>query len=315
MANTMKRKGSPSLADETDTSKRRATDVKTPNEPEKSNEDAPTPSVSAGSTSTTNGDVTSSEKPKSSSDAMRERFAAIQARAKQSKKDNRKETQNEKSRASTDQSQLTSLNRKRDVAQHKLLKADTEAAGEDFERKRAWDWTIEEAERWDERMAQKEAMRQGVAFQDYTQEANKVYERQLKQMNRVGGEDARERYERSKQEAIDKAIKAGGLDIVETETGELIAVDRDGSFYSTADAMGFNTAKPNTEAIDRLVGDIQKSEDIRQKKRKQRGLEDEGDGDVSYINEKNKQFNQKLGRFYDKYTKDIKKSFERGTAI
>lgn len=36
---------------------------------------------------------------------------------------------------------------------------------------------------------------------------------------------------------------------------------------------------------------------------------------VSYINEKNKQFNQKLSRHYDKYTKDIRDAFERGTAL
>ena len=29
----------------------------------------------------------------------------------------------------------------------------------------------------------------------------------------------------------------------------------------------------------------------------------------------NKQFNEKLKRFYDKYTADIRESFERGTAI
>jgi pre-mRNA-splicing factor SYF2 len=29
----------------------------------------------------------------------------------------------------------------------------------------------------------------------------------------------------------------------------------------------------------------------------------------------NKQFNEKLKRFYDKYTADIRDSFERGTAL
>jgi pre-mRNA-splicing factor SYF2 len=39
------------------------------------------------------------------------------------------------------------------------------------------------------------------------------------------------------------------------------------------------------------------------------------DGDVTYINEKNKQFNQKLSRFYNQYTAEIRDSFERGTMI
>ena len=41
----------------------------------------------------------------------------------------------------------------------------------------------------------------------------------------------------------------------------------------------------------------------------------EDEGDVTYINEKNKQFNQKLDRFYNKYTAEIRDSFERGTMI
>ncbi|GAB7362844.1 hypothetical protein MBLNU230_g3147t1 [Neophaeotheca triangularis] len=305
----MKRKGSPSLDEESDNSKRHAADVETA-------EGAPTATESSVAPTTTNEELSTSTKPKSASESMRERFAAAQARAKQSKKDNRRETQNESKRAATDPSQLTAITRKRDVAQHKLLKADTEAAGEDFERKRAWDWTVDESEKWDERMAEKEAARQGVAFSDYTQEANKVYERQLKQMNRAGGDKERlERYEQDKREMMEKRIKSGEVELVEAEDGELIAVDRNGSFYSTAESTGFVNNKPDKAAVDRLVGDIKKAEEIRLKKRKARGIEDEGDGDVSFINEKNKQFNQKLARFYDKYTADIKKSFERGTAI
>jgi pre-mRNA-splicing factor SYF2 len=64
-----------------------------------------------------------------------------------------------------------------------------------------------------------------------------------------------------------------------------------------------------------LVADIKKAEEVRLKKRRERGREDEGDRDVTYINEKNKQFNMKLARFYNKYTADIRESFERGTAI
>ncbi|TKA59709.1 Pre-mRNA-splicing factor syf2, partial [Friedmanniomyces simplex] len=58
-----------------------------------------------------------------------------------------------------------------------------------------------------------------------------------------------------------------------------------------------------------------KAEEVRLKKRRDRGMQDEGDRDVTYINEKNKQFNLKLARFYDKYTADIRESFERGTAM
>lgn len=58
------------------------------------------------------------------------------------------------------------------------------------------------------------------------------------------------------------------------------------------------------------------------KRRKKRAADD---GDVSYINQRNKVFNQKLSRyglslssdfrFYDQYTKETTQSFERGSGM
>ncbi|PSK42552.1 Pre-mRNA-splicing factor syf2 [Elsinoe australis] len=253
------------------------------------------------------------EKPASSTlsaaDERKARFAALRARNSESRKANLNETKTEHQRLTTDTSALTSINRKRDAAAHKLLKADTAAAGEDFERKRAWDWTIEESERWDKRMEKKSKHRDDSSFQDFRAEARKVYKRQLRDLK-----PNTEEYDREKAEMIERAAQGGGLEIVETADGELIAVDKDGSFYSTAESTDFVGNKPSKEAVDRLVGEIQKAEEVRMKKRKQRRGEGE-DGDMTYINEKNKQFNMKLARFYDKYTSDIRESFERGTAI
>ncbi|KAE8349673.1 SYF2 splicing factor-domain-containing protein [Aspergillus coremiiformis] len=237
-----------------------------------------------------------------------ERFKALQARAKSATERNLKETAAETQRLATDPALLSSLARKHAFASHNLLKADTEAAGEDFERKRAWDWTVDESEKWDKRMEKKQRHRDDVAFQDYTQDARKVYKKQLREM-----QPDLEAYEREKLAAIEKAAANGDLEIVETNDGEMIAVDRNGSFYSTADTVGFTENKPDRAAVDKLVGDLRKAEEIRLKKRRERRGEE--DGDVTYINEKNKQFNQKLARFYNKYTTEIRDSFERGTMI
>ncbi|KAJ5272780.1 pre-mRNA-splicing factor syf2 [Penicillium angulare] len=237
-----------------------------------------------------------------------ERFKALRARAKSANERNMKETVAETQRLATDPNLATSLARKKDFASHNLLKADTEAAGEDFERKRAWDWTVDESEKWDRRMAKKQAHRDDVAFQDYTQDARKIYKRQMRELP-----PDMEAYEREKMAAIEKAAANGDLEIVETADGEMIAIDKNGSFYSTADSVGFTENKPDRAAVDRLVGDIQKAEEVRLKKRKDRRGDEEAD--VTYINEKNKQFNQKLARFYNKYTKEIRDSFERGTKV
>lgn len=237
------------------------------------------------------------------------RFRALQARAKTSATHNLKAAAAESHRLATDPTLLSSLSRKQAIASHNLLKADTTASGEDFERKRAWDWTIEESERWDKRMAKKDRNREDVAFQDYRQDARKIYKRQLRDMK----PDV-EHYAKEKAEAVQRAAASGGLEIVENEEGELVAVDKDGVFYSTADSTGFVENKPEKAAVDRLVKGIQKAEEVRMKKRRERGMEQE-EGDVTYINDKNKQFNQKLARLYNKYTAEIRDSFERGTMI
>lgn len=223
-----------------------------------------------------------------------DRFKALQARAKSSAQKNMKEAALESQRLATDPNLLTTLNRKHATASQKLLKADIEAAGGDFERKRAWDWTIEESERWDKRLKKKESHRDDQAFQDYRQDSRKVYKRQIGNMKLDTSN-----YEKEKMAAIERAAASGGLEIVETDDGELVAVDKDGSFYSTADSTGFVENKPDKAAVDRLVADLQQAEDARLKKRKERG-QDKEEGDITYINEKNKNFNNKLSRFYNK---------------
>jgi len=108
-----------------------------------------------------------------------------------------------------------------------------------------------------------------------------------------------EHYEKEKMAAVERAAASGGLEIVETDDGELVAVDKDGTFYSTADSTGFVEHKPPKDAVDRLVKDLQQAEEARLKKQRERNKSGE-DGDVTYINDKNKQFNQKLSRFYNK---------------
>lgn len=143
-------------------------------------------------------------------------------------------------------------------------------------------------------MDKKQKHRENVTFQDYRQDAHKVYKRQLGRMD-----PDLEAYEKQKAEAVMRAARNGGLDIIESEDGELVAVDKNGTFYATADSTDFTENKPDRAAVDRLVADLQKAEEKRLKKRRDRGLVDD-EGDVTYINDKNKIFNQKLARFYNK---------------
>ncbi|KAI9799962.1 MAG: pre-mRNA-splicing factor syf2 [Sarcosagium campestre] len=283
-------------------------------------------SVDAGSSATVNGgeDTTVDENDASNgadddaatkAQELQARFRALQSRAKASARGNLKATAAETKRLSTDPRLMATLSRKHDAATHKLLKADTIAAGEDFERKRAWDWTVEESEAWDRRMEKKERHREDVAFQDYRQDARKIYKRQLRNLN-----PDLDSYERDKLASLERAAMSGGLEIVEVDGGEegaepeLVAIDKDGSFFATAENTEFVGNKPEKAAIDRLVTDIRKAEETRLKKRRDRGRADD-DPDVTYINAKNKEFNKRLARSYNKYTAEIRESFERGTNI
>lgn len=263
------------------------------------------------------------------------KFRALQSRAKTSSTANLTAAQTEAHRLANDPSQLATIQRKSAVANQKLLKADIEDSGGDFERKRAWDWTVDESEKWDERIAERAAHRDNNAFQDYRAEANKVYERQVRNL----GEPDLERYLAQKKKAIDEAAARGTLEIVETEDGEMVAVDRDGTFYGGGGGRdlisSFVDNKPDKKALDRLVGEMKKAEEVAAKKRRERLARNGDDGDVTYINDKNskwntlgmvrsgwhiltalaEQFNQKLSRFYNKYTAEIRDSFERGTMI
>lgn len=248
------------------------------------------------------------------------RFAALRARATASSRSNLAEAKAEASRGAVNPQVLSNLSRKSAIAAHNLLKADTEAdeGTGAFERKRAWDYTIEESERWDERMARKRENRDKNVFADYSAEAGKIYDRQIRELERQelkGGSRNREEYERQKAELVERAAKGGGLEIVEMENGELVAIDNDGTFYSGTETTGFVENRPKKENVDRLVADLRKAEEVRLRKRRDRGRGGDEEGDVTYINDKNKQFNLKLARFYDKYTADIRESFERGTAI
>ena len=194
-----------------------------------------------------------------------------------------KETAAESQRLATDSTFLSSLARKQAVASHNLLKADVIADGEDFERKRAWDWTIDEAAKWDKRMEKKERHRQGVAFQDFHQESRKVYKRQLRELK-----PDLERYEKEKMTAVQRAATSGKLEIVEMDddSGDLVAVDQSGTFYTSADSTDFIENRPDRAAVDRLVGDLRKAEETRLRKRRTAKGRGDDEPDVTYINDK-----------------------------
>jgi len=176
-----------------------------------------------------------------------ERFKALRSRLSSSAKANHADVIAEHKRMKLDPSQISRLERKKAEAEIKLAKQDAEDAGDDFERKRAWDWTMEESLAWDKRVAKKQQNRDEALFADYTQTAEKSYRRGLK-----GFKPDLEGYKRAKEEAL-----ASGQ-LAETTTGDLTDLDKDRRFYADANSLGLVDHKPSKEAVDRLVEETKK---------------------------------------------------------
>ncbi|ODQ68616.1 SYF2-domain-containing protein [Nadsonia fulvescens var. elongata DSM 6958] len=212
------------------------------------------------------------------------RFKQLQRRKIESLAANKKELHFEYKRNRTDTKAQQAFERKKDEAQFELDRIEAEENGEDFERKRAWDWTVEESEKWDEKMSEKKRREKETedGFKSYGDMAVKAYEKSLKKVD-VDLEGYQKQMER---------MRKNGIDVDDSFSGGL-------------------SSKPTKHAVDKLVDKLTEGDKERMKRRKK----DDDNKNVSYINDKNKQFNEKLGRHYDKYTKEIRDSFERGTAI
>ncbi|XP_063954264.1 pre-mRNA-splicing factor SYF2-like [Lytechinus pictus] len=155
-----------------------------------------------------------------------------------------------------------------------------EARGEDYERVKMLNMSAEEAERF-ERKKKKKNPDQG--FADYEQATFRQYQRLTKQMK-----PDLDGYERQKEKLGD-------------------------DIYPDQDTLTQVEFKDTEEGINRMVDDLNKQIEKREKYSRRRAFNEEDD--VDYINERNMRFNKKIERFYGKYTAEIKQNLERGTAV
>lgn len=87
----------------------------------------------------------------------------------------------------------------------------------------------------------------------------------------------------------------------------------DATFYGAKNTTIIGLHQDSKEAIDSMVDDLEKQISKRERYSRRRIYDD--NADISFINERNMNFNKKLERFYGSYTKEIKESLERGTSI
>ena len=76
--------------------------------------------------------------------------------------------------------------------------------------------------------------------------------------------------------------------------------------------MAATNDKSEAEGARRLANEMKRRIEKKQNKRKKMEFES---SDVSYINQRNKRFNEKISRNFDKHTAEIRQNLERGTAL
>ncbi|WVR03671.1 hypothetical protein IAU60_000666 [Kwoniella sp. DSM 27419] len=244
---------------------------------------------------------------------MVERMAKLKdlrARMNQSSAQNRKDLIDDHQKSKVTAKELVRLEKQRKLAQTLRLKAEAEENGEDSERKKNWEYSIEDNERWERKM-EEQKVKGDSHYHNAEDDAHKRYNKNI----RTTKPDLIA-YERQKEAALGLApgtlVPVAGSSSVSAagssrRAGGLSAAE---DLYRGADTLAYGDHKPSEDAVDRVSEKINK--DLSKPKRRNK---DDEDGEVNYINDRNKVFNKKVARYFDKYTKEIRANFERGTAL
>jgi len=246
----------------------------------------------------------------------------LRSRMRDSARQNRSDLIAEATKAHTTAREAARREKQMKLAETLRLKAEAEDRGEDAERTKNWEYTIEENDEWEKKKRRK-ARNADFEYRDEEQQARKRYKKDL-----VHLKPDLAAYNKQKEIALGLApgtLKSGSSSAASSSSA-LATFDPQGkqvvsyeqqraaeTLYRDANTLLYADNKPTEEAIDRVIGKLNIDQDKRNKFSRKRLNEDEGD--ITYINERNRVFNKKIGRFYDKYTAEIRASFERGTAL
>jgi len=245
------------------------------------------------------------ETKKMSMGERRVKFKELRKKMAESSRANRAALVEEAAKAKVTARDAARLERQRKLAEILRTNADAEERGEDVERQKNWEYTIEENDEWEKKLARKKR-RADFEFHDVAHAARRKYKKDLDFIR-----PDLEVY--NKQKALAMTQGSGALSTTEaavTSEEQRLAAE---NLYRDANTLIYGDNKPSEDAIDRMVTKINR--DVDKKSRFSRKRPSKDDGDITYINEHNRVFNKKIARYYDKYTAEIRASFERGTAL
>ncbi|KAG6849921.1 hypothetical protein H0H93_003632 [Arthromyces matolae] len=258
-------------------------------------------------------DENGSEVKRMTMEERKVRMEALRKRIAASSRANRASVVEESAKAKLNARELARLDRQRKLAETLRTAADAEEQGIDVERSKNWEWTIEENDEWEKKLARKKR-RADFAFHDDAHAARRRYKKDL---DHIKPDLAT--YNKQKEMAM--GLAPGSLVAFDPKAGssQLVPISQEqqqlaaANLYRDANTLIYGDNKPSEDAIDKMVAKI--NQDIDKKSNFSRKRPNEDEGDITYINEHNRVFNKKIARYYDKYTAEIRASFERGTAL
>ncbi|SNX81545.1 related to SYF2 - pre-mRNA-splicing factor [Melanopsichium pennsylvanicum] len=245
--------------------------------------------------------------PKPSMEDRKARLAALRAKMAASTKANRRDILSEQARTRAVGSELRNpgASRKLQKAEKILEERDLRESGEDVERHRNMQYSLEDSERWDAKLEENERRKdQGPG--DFGDAAERAYQRQVRMMKPdVAG------YRKKRDEA--EAVKAANPATLALTIRGIGKGKTSQPHDAETDEIHYGTHNPSDDAIDRVVNHLNHEQQVIKNRSRRRN--DDADAEVNYINDSNRHFNKKLKRFYDKQTQEIRENLERGTAL
>ncbi|KAL5009611.1 hypothetical protein ScPMuIL_011916 [Solemya velum] len=209
-----------------------------------------------------------------------DRLKDLQLRMNEARKMNHKEVVEEDRRNKLPKNFESKRKRVEWEEEEEKKRKECQEKGENFDRLKLLDVGADEAEKWDRK---KKKRNPDPGFSDYEAATYRQYSGLTKNMKPDMND-----YNRQKEKMGD-------------------------DFFPTVNTMGMQQYKDTEEGVDKMVADLEKQIEKRNKYSRRRTFDEEAD--INFINERNMKFNQKLERFYGKYTAETKQNLERGTAV
>ncbi|CAO1623297.1 unnamed protein product [Parajaminaea phylloscopi] len=258
------------------------------------------------------GSHANADKPKkTTNEERRQKMASLRQKMTSSISANRKDLILDKRSGQPSFVKDASNSRKLAKAEETLDRRDAEEKGQDWERIRNWKYTIEDEERWEDKLASKDESRDKGLI-DANGLAARSYQRGLKTFK----PDLKSYESSTAASAQSSPSRASSSALVQRGTTEQALARPIAAPAAGIDDLTYGTHRADDNAVDRVVSHLNMEADVRSKRsRKRPNAGANGEEDVTYINDKNAHFNRKLGRYYDAYTKEIRDNFERGTAL